>query len=93
MTRVAWVFPGQGSQTLGMGLDFLQTEPTFARVFERVEQLTGVPIARVCADGPVAELHDACISGLIVFAMSTGLATMLRARDEAQIFAGYSIGQ
>ncbi len=56
MTRIAVVFPGQGSQYLGMGGGFAQASEAAADLLRQAESLSGQPIARLCQEGPLDEL-------------------------------------
>jgi [acyl-carrier-protein] S-malonyltransferase len=51
------LFPGQGSQRVGMGADLCEKSAAAARVFERADAVTGLPIQRVCFEGPDEELR------------------------------------
>ncbi|MDQ3935782.1 MAG: acyltransferase domain-containing protein, partial [Actinomycetota bacterium] len=55
--RLAFVFPGQGSQRVGMGAELLQREPELLTPhLDAAEAASGLPIRRLCAEGPPAEL-------------------------------------
>ncbi|MGC8863658.1 MAG: ACP S-malonyltransferase [Armatimonadota bacterium] len=54
--KVALVFPGQGSQAVGMGKELAESFPTAAEIFERADRLLGFSISELCFDGPEAEL-------------------------------------
>ena len=53
---LAWVFPGQGAQAVGMGRDLADEHPAAREVFEAADAALGVPISQICFDGPEAEL-------------------------------------
>src|SRR3979409_77176 len=55
-TAVAWLFPGQGSQTVGMGKDLADRYPSAARVFEEANEAIGVDLRALCFEGPQDEL-------------------------------------
>src|SRR5436190_21681971 len=55
-TPVAWLFAGQGSQTVGMGKDLAERYPSAARVFEEANDATGIDLRALCFDGPQDEL-------------------------------------
>jgi len=58
MKKIAFVFPGQGSQEVGMGRELIENYPAAARVFERADELLGYSITQICLDGPEEELRQ-----------------------------------
>jgi [acyl-carrier-protein] S-malonyltransferase len=48
----AFLFPGQGSQTVGMGRSLAQAEPEAAALFEQADVILGFPLSRICWEGP-----------------------------------------
>ncbi|MEA3253909.1 MAG: ACP S-malonyltransferase [Chloroflexota bacterium] len=56
-SRIAYVFPGQGSQNVGMGQDLYETFPSAREVFDQADSALGFPISRLCFDGPEPELR------------------------------------
>lgn len=55
--RVALVFPGQGSQSVGMGRDWAEQYPEAAEIFERADGALGFELSRLCWEGPAADLQ------------------------------------
>jgi len=55
-SKVAYVFPGQGSQNIGMGLDLYNSSPSAREVFNEADAILGFPISHLCFEGPVEEL-------------------------------------
>lgn len=53
---VAWLFPGQGAQAVGMGQDLAQAHPAAADVFQAADAALGIPISKICFEGPEDEL-------------------------------------
>lgn len=49
---VAWLFPGQGSQYVGMGRDLAEAFPEVAELYRQADALLGVPLSRLCFEGP-----------------------------------------
>ena len=65
MSKVAFCFPGQGSQRVGMGQALAQAFPESAAIYEESSERLGYDLARMCFDGPLEELseseeHPAC---------------------------------
>lgn len=57
MSRLAVVFPGQGAQYVGMGQDVYQRFPAARQVFEEASEAVGFDVARLCFEGPEAQLR------------------------------------
>ena len=51
-TQVAFLFPGQGSQAVGMGADIFEVSPAARRVFESVDEAIGISLSTICFQGP-----------------------------------------
>ena len=94
--KVALIFPGQGSQYVGMGLDLYEQYPEARSVFDEADSALGFTLSRVCFEGPEEELNDTINTQAAVLTMS--LAT-LRAMGGVQQFgqissvAGHSLGE
>lgn len=54
----AFLFPGQGSQTVGMGRRLAEADPLAAETFAEADDILGYPLSRLCWDGPAEELND-----------------------------------
>ncbi len=55
--RVAYVFPGQGSQHVGMGKDLYEQSPVARQVFDEADKALGMPLTQLMFEGPVEELN------------------------------------
>ena len=58
MTKVAWVFPGQGSQSVGMGRDLYDNFDSARAIFDQADDALGFPLSRLCFEGPEDELRQ-----------------------------------
>ncbi len=56
--KVAYVFPGQGSQWVGMGSDLYENFDSAKAVFEQADKILGFPLSRLCFEGPEDELRQ-----------------------------------
>lgn len=56
MVRTAFVFPGQGSQEVGMGLELAEKYSVVAETFQKADEVLGFPLSKLCFEGPMEEL-------------------------------------
>lgn len=93
--RMAFVFPGQGSQNAGMGKDLAEKFPSARQVFEEADDALGFSISRLCFEGPAEELQ---LTENTQPAILTVSVAVFRAMKEAGIespafVAGHSLGE
>src|SRR5581483_7438432 len=77
-TRVAFLFPGQGSQAVGMGADIFQTSPTARRVFESVDEALGFSLSQLCFTGPDEALRETINAQPAIVTVSLALLAALQ---------------
>ncbi len=91
---VAFVFPGQGSQYVGMGKELADTFQICRQVFEEADDALGQKISRLCFDGPAEELQLTEHTQPAILAMSVAVCRLLTSRGYgAHYMAGHSLGE
>ena len=91
---IAFVFPGQGSQRVGMGQALSEEFPICRQTFDEADEALGEPISRLCFDGPEDQLALTRNTQPAVLAASVAVDRLLRSRGHAPAFlAGHSLGE
>ena len=101
MTQLAFVFPGQGSQSVGMGRALAETSPAAAAVFAAADRALSELISAVAWDGPAGRLDQTEQAQPAILATSIAILAALRERwaaegstaPEPAFAAGHSMGQ
>lgn len=101
MSRVAFVFPGQGSQSVGMGQALAAASPAAAAVFDAADDALGESISRLAWEGPAEDLDRTENAQPALLATSIAYLAALRERSaaagvpapDAAFAAGHSMGQ
>jgi [acyl-carrier-protein] S-malonyltransferase len=95
--NVAWLFPGQGSQVVGMGKDLVEVSEAARRVFERADAALGEPLSRLCFEGPMEELTLTANTQPALVTVCLALVAALRERvpdlASPRFAAGHSLGE
>jgi [acyl-carrier-protein] S-malonyltransferase len=96
--KTAFLFPGQGAQTVGMGADIAGAFPAAADLFRRANDIVGFDLQRVCFEGPADRLNTTTVSQPAIFVTSAALLEVLRTGPATQalkpdVTAGLSMGE
>ncbi len=92
--KIAFLFPGQGSQEVGMGRDLYDNYSSSKEIFQQVDEICNRPISRICFEGPMDKLTVTDTLQPAITAVSVSCLTALRESGvEADISAGHSVGE
>lgn len=94
MTRLAYIFPGQGVQKIGMGKELYDSNPQLKYIFDKANEILGFDLARLMFCGPIEELSQTKNTQPAVFVVSMAYLMLLEERGvRAEISAGHSLGE
>ncbi len=97
-TRVAWVFPGQGSQVVGMGKALYDAHSDVRLLYDRADSILGYFLSNICFNGPADELQQTNNAQPALLVTEIAHLHVLRSRypgdfDTAAFVAGHSLGE
>ena len=92
------VFPGQGSQTIGMGKDFFENYDLVKDLFEQADETLGINLSKIILEGPKDELDLTVNTQPAIFLISYSIFQVMKKElnmdlDNAKYFAGHSLGE
>jgi [acyl-carrier-protein] S-malonyltransferase len=98
LTRIAFLFPGQGAQTVGMGRQAAEAIPGARQLYDRAAEVLGYDLAKLCFEGPADELDSTIYSQPALFVTSLAALEQLRNREpdvvlSCEAAAGLSLGE
>ncbi|MGB9804350.1 ACP S-malonyltransferase [Desulfofundulus sp.] len=92
--KVAFIFPGQGSQYVGMGRQMYEHFPAARRTFEEADASLGFTLSRLCFEGPAEELQHTVNAQPAILTVSVAcLRVLLEKGVEPSVAAGHSLGE
>lgn len=93
LERTALVFPGQGSQYVGMAKDWYDSSTEAKKMFGQANEILGFDIAKICFEGPEGELRQTSVTQPAIF-LHSAVAFSLSAKGERfEAAAGHSLGE
>lgn len=92
--KIGFLFPGQGSQSIGMGKDIYEQYEEARNVYDKVQNITGIDIAKISFEGPEEILNETKYTQLAILTESLAILEILKQNKIiAEISAGLSLGE
>lgn len=92
--KIAFLFPGQGTQNIGMGKDIYDKYEVAKNVYDKVQEITNIDIAKISFEGPVEVLNETKNTQLAILTNSLAILEVLKENNvEAEVSAGLSLGE
>ncbi len=98
MPQVAFLFPGQGAQSVGMGRQMAESLPAARRLYDEAAEVLGYDLASICWNGPPEKLNSTVVSQPAIFVTSLAALETLESQDAVALehctaAAGLSLGE
>ena len=92
--RRAFLFPGQGAQTVGMGKDIYEKYEEARKIYDKASEISGIDIKKLCFEGPEEELNKTENTQIAILVTSLAILEVLKSKGiEAEIACGLSLGE
>jgi len=94
LTKIAFMFPGQGSYEAGMGREIAEAVPEAMAVYEAGSEAAGIDLKKVCFEGPVEDMLDTKVQQPALVATSLAINQAIRSRGITPDYVvGHSVGE
>ena len=94
MKKIAFIYPGQGSQSVGMGISVLESYKGAGAVFKKASELAGYDVRALCEEGPIEKLSMTQYTQPALYTVEAAITDVLKAEGiETFLVAGHSLGE
>ena len=92
--KTAFLFPGQGTQAVGMGKDIYEKYEEARKIYEEAEKISGINVKEICFNGPEEELMKTENTQIAILTTSLAILKILEAKGiKAEVAVGLSLGE
>jgi len=94
MKKTAFIYPGQGSQAIGMGISVLEAFEGARKFFKKATELADYDVLSICREGPLEKLSRTCYTQPALYTVEAALTYVLKTKGiEPSLVAGHSLGE
>lgn len=92
MTKIAFMFPGQGAQTVGMGYDLYENSPAARKIFDTANEILNKDIKKLCFEGPDEDLKQTINTQSCLLTVSIAAYAAFVEKTNGSIVPDYTLG-
>lgn len=90
----AFLFPGQGAQSVGMGKDIYEKYEVARKIYDEASEISGIDVKKICFEGPEKELNKTENTQIAILTTSLAMLEVLKQKGiEADVAVGLSLGE